>query len=206
VVQLDRDLNANYGGQIYLVQVTNSALDDETRSYPPSKMIIHRDVATAPGTVSTDPTFTPIVLTAGVAGELCGETNAAGTACLQALPATARPNATPTVVLKRDGSGFQVIGTWYSPGTDSCTDGATYLMIHELTVTGGVKQKFGLKLASEPVTSTVFAGGKLMFVKQGGVTDLSSMLPTGINWSPGANSGPPGGNERLRVLGWSEVP
>jgi hypothetical protein len=206
VVQLDRDMNANHGGEIYLVQVTNSALDDETRGYPPSKMIIHRDVASAPGAVATDPTFTPVVLTAGVAAELCGVMDPTGTSCLAPLPATARPNATPMAVLKRDGSGFQVIGTWFQPATDSCADGATYLTIHEFTVTGGVKQKFGLKLASEPVTSAVFAGGKLMFVKQGGVTDLSSMLPGGISWSPGANSGPAGGNERLRVLGWSEVP
>jgi len=205
VVQLDRDMNANHGGEIYLVQVTNSALDDETTGYPASKMIIHRDVASAPGAVATDPTFTPIVLTAGVAAEMCGITNPTG-GCLQALPATARPNATPMAVLKRDGSGFQVIGTWFQPAPDSCADGATYLMIHEFTVTGGVRQRFGVKLASEPVTSAVFAGGKLMFVKQGGVTDLSSMLPTGLSWAPGANSGPPGSNERLRVLGWSEVP
>ncbi|HXU83380.1 MAG TPA: PilC/PilY family type IV pilus protein [Polyangia bacterium] len=206
IVQLDRDLNANHGGEIYIVQVTNSALDDETKSYPPSKMIIRRDVASAPGAVADDPTFTKITLTAGVAAELCGETDPAGAGCNNALPATARPNATPMAVLKRDGSGFQVIGTWFQPATDSCADGATYLTIHEFTVTGGVKQKFGMKLASEPVTSTVFAGGKLMFVKQGGVIDLSSMLPTGLTWGPGSNSGPPGGNERLRVLGWTEVP
>jgi hypothetical protein len=141
-----------------------------------------------------------------VAGELCGVMDTAGTTCLSALPATARPNATPMAVLKRDGSGFQVIGTWYAPAIDSCADGATYLTIHEFTVTGGAVQKFAMKLASEPVTSAVFAGGKLMFVKQGGVTDLTSMLPAGLTWGPGSNSGPPGANERLRVLGWSEVP
>jgi hypothetical protein len=169
-------------------------------------MIIRRDVATAPGAVADDPTFAPITLTAGVAAELCGVMDPTGTSCLQPLPSTARPNATPMAVLKRDGSGFQVIGTWFQPAPDSCADGATYLTIHEFTATGGVKQKFGMKLASEPVTSAVFAGGKLMFVKQGGVTDLSAMLPAGISWSPGANSGPAGGNERLRVLGWTEVP
>jgi hypothetical protein len=206
IVQLDRDSAANHSGEIYIVQVTNSALDDETRSYPASKMIIRRDLAPAPGVVSDDPNFTKITLTAGVAAELCGVMDTAGTTCLSALPATARPNATPMAVLKKDGSGFQVIGTWYQPAVDSCADGATYLTIHEFTVTGGVKQRFGMKLAGEPVTSTVFAGGKLMFVKQGGVTDLSSMLPAGLTWAPGGNSGPPGGNERLRVLGWTEVP
>jgi hypothetical protein len=206
IVQLDRDSAASHSGEIYIVQVTNSALDDETKAYPPSKMIIRRDLASAPGVVSDDATFPKITLTAGVAAQLCGEMNAAGTSCMAALPATARPNATPMAVLKKDGSGFQVIGTWFQPAVDSCTDGATYLTIHEFTVTGGVTQRFGMKLASEPVTSAVFAGGKLMFVKQGGVIDLTAMLPAGLTWTPGGNSGPPGGNERLRVLGWTEVP
>jgi hypothetical protein len=206
IVQLDRDLNANHGGEIYIVQVTNSALDDETRSYPPSKMVIRRDVASAPGAVADDPTFTKITLTAGVAAEMCGVMDTNGTTCLSPLPTNARPNATPMAVLKKDGSGFQIIGTWYAPAVDSCANGATYLTIHEFTVTGGVVQRYGMKLASEPVTSAVFAGGKLMFVKQGGVTDLTSMLPAGLTWGPGMNSGPPGGNERLRVLNWSEVP
>ena len=110
------------------------------------------------------------------------------------------------VVLKKDGTGFQVIGTWYQPATDTCTDGATYLTIHEFSTLTGMKQKFAMKLASEPVTSAVFAGGKLMFVKQGGVTDVTSMLPPGMGYGPGGNSGSPGANERFRALGWSEVP
>jgi hypothetical protein len=206
IVQLDRDLIANHGGEIYIVQVTNSALDDETKAYPPSEMIIRRDVASAPGVVADDPTFSKITLHAGVAAELCGVMDSTGKTCISPLPTTARPNATPTAVLKKDGSGFQVVGTWYQPAVDGCATGATYLTIHEFTVTGGVVQKFGMKLASEPVTSTVFVGGKLMFVKQGGVTDLTSMLPPGLTWGPGVNAGPPGGNERLRVLGWTEVP
>jgi hypothetical protein len=206
IVQLDRDNSYNRPGEIYIVQVTNSALDNETQAYPPSQMIIRRDLASAPGVIDDDPTFSKVTLTAGVGSELCGVTDAAGTGCLQPLPATARPNATPMAVLKRDGSGFQIIGTWYDPAGDSCTGGVTYLMIHELSVTTGVRQRFGVRLASEPVTSAVFAGGKLMFVKQGGVTDLSGQLPTGIAYGAGGNSGPPGANERFRALGWSEVP
>ena len=34
-----------------------------------------------------------------------------------------------------------------------------------------------MKLASEPVTSAVFVGGKLMFAAAGGVTDLTPLLP-----------------------------
>jgi hypothetical protein len=206
VVQLDRENPHNRPGEIYLVQVTNSALDDETAGYPASRMIVRRDLATAPGTVGDDATFTPIVLRAGVASELCGVTNAAGTSCVEALPTTARPNATPMAVLRKDGTGFQVISTWYLPASDSCTDGATYLTIHDFTVAGGMVQKFGMKLASEPVTSAVFAGGKLMFVKQSGVTDLSGMLPPGVSYGQPAGGGTPGANERLRVLGWNELP
>jgi hypothetical protein len=206
IVQLDRDSASNRAGQIYIVQVTNSALDDETQAYPASKLIIRRDLASAPGNVADDATFTKVVLNAGVASELCGQMNAAGTSCISALPATARPNATPMAVLKKDGSGFQIVGTWYQPAVDTCADGATYLTIHEFTVASGVQQKFAMKLASEPVTSAVFVGGKLMFVKQSGVTDLTTMLPPGLTWAPGGNAGPPGANERLRVLGWTEVP
>ena len=205
IVQLDRDNSANHTGEIYIVQVTNSALDDETKGYPASQLIIRRDVATAPGNVTDDANFTKIVLTAGVASQLCGLTNAAG-ACLEALPATARPNATPMAVLKRDGSGFQIISTWYQAPADACSDGTTYLTIHEVTVNGAVGQRFATKLASEPVTSAVFAGAKLMFVKQGGVTDLTGMLPPGLGWTGGASAAPPGAAERVRRIGWMEIP
>src|SRR5205814_2269631 len=54
VVQLDRDNSSNRPGEIYLVQVTNSALDDETKNYPASKLIIRRDLANG-GNVTADP-------------------------------------------------------------------------------------------------------------------------------------------------------
>jgi hypothetical protein len=205
IVQLDRDNSATQTGDIYIVQVTNSAMDDETKNFPPSQLIIRRDWASSPGNVADDPTFTKITLTAGVATQLCGLTNASGT-CLEALPATARPNATPMAVLKRDGSGFQIISTWYSAPSDACSDGLTYLTIHEVTAAGAIVQKFAAKLASEPVTSAVFAGNKLMFVKQGGVTDLTGLLPPGLSWANFSPSGPPGSAERVRRLGWMEIP
>jgi hypothetical protein len=205
IVQLDRDNSANRTGEIYIVQVTNSALDDETKSYPPSKLMIRRDFATAPGNIADDPNFNKITLTAGVAGQLCGLTDASG-GCLEALPVTARPNATPMAVLKRDGSGFQIIATWYDPPANACSAGITYLTIHEVGVNGSIGQKFATKLASEPVTSAVFAGNKLMFVKQGGVTDLTPMLPSGLSWAAGSSSAPPGAAERVRRLGWMEIP
>ena len=205
IVQLDRDDSYNRPGEIYIVQVTNSALDDDTAGYPASTMVIRRDLANA-GNVASDAGFTKITLTAGVAGQLCGVTNAAGTSCVETLPATARPNATPMAVLKKDGTGFLLISTWYLPPVDACNDGLTYLIIQEYGVTTGIKTKYATKLASEPVTSAVFVGGKLMFVKQTGVIDLTSMLPSGVSFSPGTTGGYPGAAERVRKLGWVEFP
>ena len=205
IVQLDRDNASNRPGEIYIVQVTNSALDDDTKSYPASKMTIRRDLANG-GNVANDSTFAKITLTAGVTGQLCGVTNAAGTSCLETLPATARPNATPMAVLKKDGTGFRLISTWYLPPVDACNDGLTYLIIQDYTIGTGIKQKFGMKLASEPVTSAVFVGGKLMFVKQTGVTDLTTMLPSAVSFTAGSSGGTPGANERVRRLGWMEYP
>src|SRR6185369_10793509 len=97
--------------------------------------------------VSTDASFATITLTAGVAGQLCGVTNAAGTSCVETLPATARPNATPMAVLKKDGTGFDIVSTWYLPPANACTDGVTYLLIQDFTIGTGVTQKFATKLA-----------------------------------------------------------
>jgi Tfp pilus tip-associated adhesin PilY1 len=219
VVQLDRDNPTNRPGEIYLVQVTNSGLDTDTKGFVPSQMIITRDLATSAGTVAKDTTWTNIVLKADGSGTgLCGVTNAAGTSCTTRLPAgtvaggvysgLARPNATPLVVLRQDGLGFDVISTWYLPPVNGCTDGVTYLNIYQVNVDGTYVLKFAQALASEPITSTVFVGGKLMFAAQGGVTDLSSSLPTGLSFITGsAATGPGAGTpDRFRKLGWNELP
>jgi hypothetical protein len=78
--------------------------------------------------------------------------------------------------------------------------------VHELSIATGIKTRFAMKLASEPVTSTVFADGKLMFVKQSGVTDLTPMLPPTLTWKKGGGAMAPGGAERLRRVAWMEVP
>jgi Neisseria PilC beta-propeller domain len=218
IVQLDRDNPVNRPGEIYLVQVTNSGLDDNTKGYAPSQMIIRRDIASASGsTVVTDSTWTNIVLAAdGSSTGLCGVTAANGS-CTTRLPAgtnvagvwsgLARPNATPTVVLRQDGLGFDVISTWYLPPVDACTDGTTYLNITEINVNGTAALKYAKALASEPVTSTVFVGGKLMFVGSGGPIDLSPNLPTGLVFVAGSAGGTmPPTPERFRKLGWTELP
>jgi hypothetical protein len=203
VVQLDRDNSAHRPGEIYLVQVTNSALDDETKSFPASQMIIRRDLASAAGAVASDATWTPITLTAGTT--LCGQTAANGT-CSLVLPAAARPNATPLAVLRQDGQGFEVLSTWYLPAVNSCSDGTTYLSIYEVSVAGTATLKYATPLASEPITSTVFVGNKLMFTTQNGVTDLTSMLPANLKFVPVTPTGYAGDAERIRRLAWSELP
>jgi Neisseria PilC beta-propeller domain len=203
IVQLDRDLPNNRPGEIYIVQVTNSALDLETKSFPASKMVIRRDIHKN-GVVTPDATFGTagkITLTAGVANELCGVTDDAGTSCKSALPAGARPNATPMGVVRQDGTGFLLLSTWYLPPVDACKDGVTYLAIHEWTTTAGIKQRFAMELASEPVTSVAIVNGKLLFATQSGVTDLTGKLPNTIRFTQNGITG-----ERMTRTGWSEKP
>jgi hypothetical protein len=183
--------------------VTNSALDDETQSFPASQMIIRRDLATAAGSVANDSTWTPIVLTAGTT--LCGQTAANGS-CTTILPAGARPNSTLLAVLREDGAGFEVLSTWYVPAVNSCSAGITYLNITEISVTGTATLKFATKLASEPITSTVFVGSRLMFTTESGVTDLTSMLPSNLQFNASPAPSAPGSAERFRRTEWVEIP
>jgi hypothetical protein len=205
VVQLDRDNSATRPGEIYLVQVTNSALDMDTRNLPASKMIFRKEFGTGAGSVTPDLSFGvggKIELQAGVAAQLCGETSADGATCLQALPAAARPNSTPTAILRTDGQGFLVMATWYLPASNGCSDGITYLTVHELNLATGLKQRFAKKLVSEPITSTVFVDGKLMFAAQSGVTDLTPSLPVNLRFSSGSG----GSGPRFLRTSWSEMP
>jgi hypothetical protein len=203
VVQMDRDNSSDRPGEIYLVQVTNSALDDETKAFPASQMIVRRDLASPGGVVANDTTWTPITLTAGTT--LCGQTAANGS-CTTILPAAARPNSTPLAVLRQDGTGFEVLSTWYVPAVNSCSAGVTYLAIYEVSVTGTATLKFATKLASEPITSTVFVGSRLMFTTESGVTDLTTMLPSNLKFNAAPTPAAPGSAERVRRLEWMEVP
>ena len=204
IVQLDRLNPTNRPGEVYIVQVTNSALDPQTAAFPASKMIVRRDLGTAGGSVVGDSTFGTggkIELTAGVGTQMCGETTADGNTCLVALPAGARPNSTPTGIMRADAQGFLVIATWYMPAVDGCNDGSTYLTVHEYSISAGLKQRYAKRLVSEPVTSTVFVGGKLMFASQTGVADLTSSLPVNLKFTQTAGAG-----SRFRRTGWVELP
>jgi hypothetical protein len=57
----------------------------------------------------------------------------AGDTCLTPLPANTRPLATPTAILKLDGTGFVTYSTWYTPATAGCGRGTTYLLLHDFS-------------------------------------------------------------------------
>lgn len=206
VVQLDRDDPSNYSHELYLVQVTNSPLDEVTENFAPSKMIIMREKPDGGGILGVDALFGTagkIVLTAGQADGLCGMTNPGG-GCATPLPASARPMGTPTAILKRDGSGFQIISLWYVPDANGCSKGTTYLALHEV-VNGAATQKQGLKIANEPVTSPVVAAGRIFVISSQGAMSIDGDLAA--TFVPGTAQSPRSGVGvgRFNILGWTEL-
>jgi ABC-type amino acid transport substrate-binding protein len=107
VVQLDRDDPANNAGVAFLVQVTNSALDNDTIALPASSIIVRKEIKDAGGSATADTTFGSngeLVLTVGTK-DVCAVTGGKGL-CTTLLPTHARPLSTPLAILKKDGSGF----------------------------------------------------------------------------------------------------
>jgi hypothetical protein len=211
VVQLDQKDPSNHPGEIYLVEATNSSLDAVTgvvnASYPASRLVFRKEVAVA-GVVSAG-TFadgsSELVKSSAVSTEVCAVTNATGTTCTTAMPAGARPTATPLAVLRADGTGFQVLTVWYVPVSSGCDVGTSYLTIHELLVTGGVTQKYGRSLGTEPVTGMAFVNGKLVFSSSTGVVDVTALLPTGAP-SYGSSSGGAPTAGKFKRTAWTEMP
>jgi Tfp pilus tip-associated adhesin PilY1 len=213
VVQLDQNDPSNRPGEIYLVQATNSSLDAVTgvvnASYPASRLVFRKELAAA-GVVSAG-TFadgsSALVKSSAVSAEVCAVTNATGTTCTTAMPAGARPTATPMAILRADGTGFQVLTVWYVPVLSGCDVGTSYLTIHELLVTGGVTQKYGRALSSEPITGMTFVNGKLVFATSTGVVDVSALMPTGApKYVTGSGGGAPTVGGRFKRTAWSEMP
>jgi hypothetical protein len=212
VVQLDRDDPMNHPREIYLVQVTNSALDRQTDypTFPASQLVIRKDVAAPNGNVAADNSWgnpgTPgaIVFTAGGSG-LCADL--AGGVCKSALPPDARPASTPSAILKSDGTGFQIFTLWYRPAPDGCTKGATYFTLHEISVAGSVVQKAGFKIADEPVTSTILVGGRLFYIdSQKGAVDLTAQINQKFTQGGAISATTRNGGLRFQMTGWQELP
>ena len=205
VVQLDRDDPANHAGQSYLVQVTNSALDDDTEKLPPSKIVIMKEIVDQNGIVGTDTSFGTagkVVLTVGTP-ELCAVT-AVGGGCTELMPLHARPTTTPLAILKKDGSGFQMMSMWYAPDLNGCGKGTTWLTLHEV-IGDKATEKQGLKVADEPVASPVVAGGKILVVSSNGTVDIGGNIEASFSAGTATpNSGLGAG--LYRMLGWMELP
>jgi hypothetical protein len=198
VVQLDRDFPTSQSGAIYLVQVTNSPLDPDTKGFGPSRLIVRKDLASG-GSVLPDLTF-------GGSGSLTLQVGTSqictGSPCLP-LPSNARPLSTPTVIIKQAGQSFLVFTVWYVPGT--CSKGQSYLTVHEVTATQ-VIQRSGQVLAAEPVTGIVVAGLKLYYIDSTmGLRELTSQQ-TGLTFNESGRLMGAGAAERLRKLAWTEIP
>jgi hypothetical protein len=205
VVQPDADdPNNASAGDIYLIQVTNSSLDVETEGFPASQMIIMKQKFGVSGDPVVDTTFGTggkITLTTTTTSQMCGETNASGTSCLTPLPANARPLATPTGVLKGDGTGFTIFSNWYAPASAGCGKGASYLLIHDLSGSS-YTLKQAVKLADEPVVNPVIVKGNLMVsTATGPITIGGSVTIKIVNATePRANLGDP-----FQISGWTEI-
>jgi hypothetical protein len=215
VVQLDRDaVTTGYGHQIFPVQVTNSNLDLDTASLPPSKLLFWKEsVATDTNGnitgITKDTSWGAggqIVLTVGNDNEICGvtQTDANGVVtCKTSMPLTARPTSTPIGVLLHDASGFEILTMWYVFSTDGCTRGQTYLTIHRMVATGVATQRLGAMVATEPVTSPVILGGRVFLFGSSGATEITSIVPDSISAGRAVPSN--GGTGQYLRFNWSEI-
>jgi hypothetical protein len=82
------------------------------------------------------------------------------------IPVTARPVTTPTVVLRGDGLGFQVITSWYDAAViaNDCSSGGqfnygtSYITVHEFGADGTWYQVAGVSLQDTVLTGVGFVG------------------------------------------------
>jgi hypothetical protein len=205
VVQLDADdPNNPHGGDTYLVQVTNSSLDDDTRDFGPSRMVVLKETNSS-GRPRLDTTFGTgglVTLTTGDTTQMCGVTDATGEVCLTPLPAHIRPLATPMAVPKIDGTGFYLLSNWYVAATTGCGKGATYFLVHDFSG-DKLKLKQAFKIADEPVLSPVIVGGKMMVSSSKGPVGVDGTVTTTIVQTKAADTNI---GDIFEMGGWSEIP
>jgi hypothetical protein len=195
---------ARFDNQTYVIQVTNSSLDEETLDLPPSQLIVTRDDA------DTNGVLTPaklagverVVRTAGA--DICAVSSK--TACTLVLPKTARPAGTPVAVpLAAPDRGFLIFSLWYEPALRGCGKGASYVTVHELKVDDGkLNQIVGTRLASEAVLGLAFAGTNVFAATSAGLVSVGSGLGS-ISVQPGPPPTTTGGADRFRVSSWIEL-
>jgi hypothetical protein len=207
VVQLDKapKVDTSSKGYIYLVQVTNSNLDPDTRayssSYPGSQLVVSKWDGN-----DTPPSPVLNYNTAFASGQIVLATDATDPAnriCLQStdvtktaaqacgtgleLPVTARPVGTPTVILRSDGLGFQVITGWYdwSASVNSCPTaadhfnyGTSYITVHEFGADGTWYQIAGVAYNNTVLTGVAFVGLGLFI---DGIMGANNGAPTSLS-------------------------
>ena len=208
VVQLDLFDSGNRPGEIFLVQLTNSASDPRTApvgsAFPASQMIIRKDVAQAGSAVAADAdwgTGQRVVLSSDNSAQICGVWNAAAKTCTTPLPGGARPLGSPTAVLRQDGDGFALITMWYWSDGNGCSRGKTFLTMHMVSaVDETVRQVHGEEVGTEPVIGAVFVGAKLVVVRQSGP---KTVVLAGLNVVPAVASST---GTRYRRTTWVESP
>lgn len=200
IVQLDAVDPSKSPGEVYLVQVSNSAQDPETKDFAPSRMFFRKEIF-AGGTVTVDSVFRFDYSTSNPA-QICGVTDSSG-GCTTPIP-TARPTGPPTAILKKDGDGFMLLTLWYEPTSDGCAPGKTYITIHEVTPTA-VILKEGALLANEPVSNVVVVNGKITYAGESGARDITASLRTQFLLAGDSSQRGfvPG---TFRQNSWSEVP
>jgi hypothetical protein len=205
VVQPDADdPNNPNAGSIYLIQVTNSSLDADTEAFPASQMVVMRQTFSGTGMPVLDTTFGTagkLILTTTNTTQMCGVTNAAGTSCITPLPSNARPLATPTGILKGDGTGFTTFSNWYAPASSGCGKGATYLLVHDLSG-NAFTLKQAIKVADEPVVNPIIVKGSLMVSTSTGPMTIGGSVTTKIVQAnePRSNLG-----DAFQISGWTEI-
>jgi hypothetical protein len=202
VVQMDADDPSNaYAGQIFLVQVTNSSLDSVTEAYPASKMVVLKETFSGDNGPTLDTTFGTNGQVVFTAANMCAVTSADGATCVTAMPANARPLATPTGIIKPDGTGFVLLSNWYSSPGNGCGKGATYFLLHDFSGST-VTLKQGMKIADEPVVNPIIVNGNLMVSSSGGPININGSVKLKVSSAtqPLHNVGDP-----FQVTGWTEI-
>lgn len=204
VVQLDRDDNRYHKNEAYVVQVTNSTLDEDTIAYPPSQLSIFKtrvDDASKKMLVASEfGTGGVASFTTGPGGALCAETTSGG-GCSKRLPTSARPTSTPLAILKRDAAGFALVSMWYAPDAASCGKGTTWLTLHEV-VGDEVVQKQGLLVGNEPINGPVVVGGQILVIGANGPRNITGDIAA--TFAPGVASPHPSAEGLFQMLGWME--
>jgi hypothetical protein len=204
LVQLDRDYMDAHKGEVYLVQVTNSALDLATAKHEPSQMIIAKESADRSnlkfGSVAdfgTSGNSIAIPVT-----DICGQMD--GSTCVEKLRADVRPASAPTTLIMKGREGFKILSLWYKPAANGCGRGVSYLAVHDVTATSAkVEQKLAIKVADEPVLGTVVANNTLYVATSNGLVDIGRTAA--IRLSPTTTPASSGATARFNKGAWSEI-